>query len=156
MDSPLPILQEEPWFKKGLKFHCTGCGKCCTGAPGFVWLSEEDIERLCKHFQLEREDFLKRYTRKVGKKISLLEDKKNYNCIFLRGKECSVYEGRPSQCRTFPWWTDNLKSEKDWRETAAICEGIDHEAAKEIPFEEIQKQLRVDRENDEKCKCVST
>ena len=39
----------EPWFKDGLRFTCTGCGDCCSGAPGFVWVSEEDIERLANH-----------------------------------------------------------------------------------------------------------
>lgn len=146
----LPIAKEEPWFKEGLHFKCTGCGKCCTGAPGFVFLSDEDIERLCLHFKLERREFLRRYTRKVGKRISLVEDKKNYDCVFLKGKQCTVYEARPSQCRTFPWWVSNMRSEKDWRETAEICEGINHEEAELIPFEEIKKQLKICREDDKK------
>mgnify|MGYP001609693579 CR=1 FL=1 len=67
MTSKLKIQSEASWLEDGLKFHCTGCGKCCTGSPGFVWLSEEDIQRLSTFFQLEEKEFLKRYTRRIGK-----------------------------------------------------------------------------------------
>ncbi|KAG7395592.1 hypothetical protein PHYBOEH_003466 [Phytophthora boehmeriae] len=31
---------------------------------------------------------------------------------------------RPTQCRTFPWWPQNLVSDYDWQVAAADCEGI--------------------------------
>lgn len=31
---------------------------------------------------------------------------------------------RPTQCRTFPWWPQNLISDYDWQLTARDCEGI--------------------------------
>ena len=37
---------EQPWYAEGLKFTCTQCGNCCTGGPGFVWISREEIRRL--------------------------------------------------------------------------------------------------------------
>ncbi|TMW62738.1 hypothetical protein Poli38472_005356 [Pythium oligandrum] len=45
-------------------------------------------------------------------------------CIFLDGKRCSIYEARPTQCRTFPWWPQNIVSDYDWRLAARQCEGI--------------------------------
>ena len=36
----------EPWYSDGLKFDCTGCGDCCTGDPGYVWVSRAEIEAL--------------------------------------------------------------------------------------------------------------
>ncbi len=145
---------DPPWYKEGLKFHCTGCGKCCTGAPGFVWLNEEDIERFCQYFKLSREDFLERYTRKVGKKISLLENPKNFDCIFLKDKKCTAYEGRPAQCRSYPWWASNLKSAKNWHETASVCEGINHKESTLVSFDQIQKELKISAAEESKTRCL--
>ena len=131
-----------PWYKDGLRFNCTGCGKCCTGAPGYVWLEEEDIARLSKRLNLSRDAFLKRYTRQVGNRISLIEDPHNYDCVFLKDQKiCTLYEDRPKQCKTFPFWKSALESHKAWKETKDLCEGIDHPDAPLIPLEEIQNQL---------------
>ena len=35
----------EPWYAGGLRFACTQCGNCCTGGPGFVWLTYADMLR---------------------------------------------------------------------------------------------------------------
>ena len=37
-----------PWYRDGLAFSCTRCGACCTGAPGYVWVSAEEIEQLAE------------------------------------------------------------------------------------------------------------
>ena len=65
MDAPVETQQEpqqEPWFSDGLRFKCTGCGKCCTGSPGYVFLSNQDLDNLSNHFHLTREEFTKKYT----------------------------------------------------------------------------------------------
>ena len=41
-------MLEKPWYHEGLRFECTGCGDCCTGAPGYVWLTEEEIRALAE------------------------------------------------------------------------------------------------------------
>ena len=132
----------DPWYKEGLRFKCTGCGKCCTGAPGYVWLDEDDIERLAKRLNLPRDAFLKRYTRQVGSRTSLIEDPHNYDCVFLKDKKiCTLYEDRPKQCKTFPFWKAAIESPKAWEKTKEVCEGIDHPDAPLISLEEIQNQL---------------
>jgi len=131
----------KPWYQKGLRFKCTGCGKCCTGR-GFVWLEEEDVKNLTKHLNLTEEEFYKKYTRQLGFDTSLIEDPVTTDCVFLRDKKfCDVYESRPKQCRNFPWWPDNLKSKSHWAEAAKRCEGIDHEEAPLISLPEIEKQI---------------
>ncbi len=37
-------MAEQPWYKDGLRFKCTQCGDCCTGAPGYVWVNQAEIE----------------------------------------------------------------------------------------------------------------
>jgi hypothetical protein len=129
------------WYEEGLKFKCTGCGKCCTGAPGYVWVTQEEIEIMAKKLGIAPQEFQKKYIRQIGKRISLLEDPKNYDCIFLKDKTCTLYDARPKQCRTFPFWKDNLKSKSHWEYAKYACEGIDHEDAPLICVEEIEKQL---------------
>ena len=149
MMNPLHLITD-PWYKKGLKFKCTECGKCCSGFPGFVWLSPSDIGRLAKRLNVSKEAFIKRYTRRKEGKLSLVE-KKNYDCIFYQNKKCTVYEARPSQCRTFPFWLSNIKSERDWKNAKESCEGIDHPEGKVISSHEIQHNLKKYLENSELC-----
>jgi uncharacterized protein len=139
IDSPLPL-----WYENGLRFKCTGCGRCCTGSPGAVWISEEEIQELALSLKLPVAEFEKKYVRLMGDKKALREKKpKNgdYDCIFLEGKQCQVYSLRPKQCKTFPWWQENLSSKEEWDEAAKGCEGINHEEAPVISLEEIQSQL---------------
>jgi len=137
--SKLKVL-DEVWYEKGLRFKCTGCGKCCTGAPGYVWLQESDIKRLSKRLNLSREAFLRSFARQIGSRYSLKEDTKTYDCIFLKGKQCTAYEDRPKQCQTYPFWPDLLQSEKAWIEEKTRCEGIDHPDATLLSKNDIEKQ----------------
>lgn len=127
------------WYKDGLKFKCTGCGKCCTGAPGYVWLRDEDIERFAKHFQITEEEFLQKYTRYVNGRYSLNELPEHYDCVFFKDTKCTVYNARPKQCRTFPFWDENIKNKAAWESASLDCEGINHEDAPTISPLEIQK-----------------
>lgn len=115
------------WYKEGLRFKCTGCGKCCTGAPGYVWITEEEIMIMAEFLKTTVDIFKKTYVRKVGARLSLNE-KANYDCIFLKDKKCQIYEARPKQCRTFPWWQQNLESAETWKRTSLECEGINDSA----------------------------
>lgn len=131
-----------PWYKKGLKFGCTQCGQCCTGSPGYVWITKEEVEKAAEFLKITPELFMRRYTRRVGPRIALTElAKKNYDCVFLKDNRCTIYSVRPEQCRKFPWWPGNLKSRRSWEETAKRCEGINHENAPTVTLEEIQKAL---------------
>lgn len=132
----------DPWYKDGLRFKCTGCGQCCTGFPGAVWVSPQEIQALAEHLNISEEEFIRTYTHRINGRISLKEDPHNYDCVFLKGKRCQVYNARPQQCRTFPWWSDNLKNAKAWKETAERCEGIDHSDAPLVTLGEIKKNLK--------------
>lgn len=136
-----------PWFKEGLRFTCTGCGKCCTGSPGYVYLSEKDVEDLASHFQLEVVQFLRKYTRLVDGQRALLDRPGSEDCIFLNNKQCTAYEKRPSQCRTFPWWIHHLREPSDWEEAAERCEGINHPDAPLVSAEEIEEQCLIYLDN---------
>jgi Fe-S-cluster containining protein len=52
-----------------------------------------------------------------------LKEKANFDCIFW-DQSCGVYQSRPLQCRTFPFWPSILESRSAWLETARSCPGI--------------------------------
>jgi hypothetical protein len=112
---------------RGLRFECQQCSYCCTGSPGFVWLSDADIAGFCAFFAMDLQEFSRVYCRSIevegGRALSLRE-KSGYDCIFLEGGRCSVYAARPVQCRTYPFWEEILETETSWKAEASCCPGI--------------------------------
>jgi Fe-S-cluster containining protein len=111
-----------PWYREGLRFSCTQCGHCCTGAPGYVWVTRAELADLAAFLGISEEVFARRYLRRVGRRYSLIE-KAGGDCVFY-DDGCSVYPSRPRQCRTFPFWSENLKSRADWEWATAECPGV--------------------------------
>lgn len=156
--SKLPILpsdvaadeEKTPWYREGLPFSCTGCGGCCTGAPGYVFVSEQEISAMAEFLGLSVAAFSRRYLRLVDGRYSLTETRNHYDCVFLEGgKRCTIYPVRPTQCRTFPFWPENLVSEEAWEAAKVHCEGM--QQAERVSFEEIEKQRKLQQEADAKC-----
>lgn len=146
MKKKLKVIQDDrPWYSNGLHFKCTECGQCCTGAPGYIWVNDQEIKQIAAFLNLSSEEFSRRYLRHVKGRLSLVELPKTYDCIFLKDKKCQIYPVRPTQCRTFPWWPQHLKSEKEWREAATFCEGI-QPSAPLVELETIEQQ-RLIQEN---------
>ena len=85
------------------QFRCSGCGECCRWT-GAVLLEGFDSPRLAAHLGLSEQEFIDRYTRLAPNRRQLaLLDQADGSCAFLKGDQCSVYEARPEQCRTFPY-----------------------------------------------------
>jgi hypothetical protein len=110
------------FFDGGLTFACTQCGKCCTGEPGEVIVNDKERAALARHLKLTPEEVRKQFCRSHRGKL-LLKEKVNGDCIFYKDG-CTVYPARPMQCRTYPFWVDNLRSEEAWADTCAACPGI--------------------------------
>jgi uncharacterized protein len=115
---------KKPWYSDGLRFQCTGCGGCCTGAPGYVWVNKEEIAILAAVVGKDVEQFQRQYVRSVGVRKSLKEFEDG-DCVFFDNKtrRCSVYSVRPRQCRTWPFWPSNLRVPQSWEEMAERCPG---------------------------------
>lgn len=121
------------WYRGGLRFECTMCGGCCTGAPGFVSFTSEEGRAIAHRLGISVEEFLERYTHELEdgrRSLNEVVTEHGHDCVFLDrdvlpGKAvCSLYEDRPLQCRTFPWWPENLRSKENWRRAGRACEGI--------------------------------
>lgn len=135
---------DRAWYRDGLRFQCTGCGDCCTGAPGYVWVDEEEIAALAAHLQVEVEEFERKYVRRVGRRKSLIE-LAGGDCVFFdnQTRRCTVYSARPQQCRTWPFWESNLQTRRTWAETCRACPGCGQGPV--IPFEEVRAKASVVR-----------
>ncbi|MBN1555010.1 MAG: YkgJ family cysteine cluster protein [Phycisphaerae bacterium] len=128
---------DTPWYAAGLAFECLECGRCCAGPEeGYVWVSDEEIRVLADFLRLTDKAFRARYVRRVGRRQSLVEKKKQKDCIFLERGKCTVYSVRPVQCRTWPFWAMNLASPEDWSYAASRCMGMNRGTV--FPLDEIQ------------------
>jgi len=136
-------------FSKGMRFQCQGSSNCCVsrGSYGFVYLSKKDIIRLAKHIDLSTKDYINLYCDKTDGFIHFKERRKNGECQFLEKKRCSIYATRPTQCRTWPFWGENMKT-KMWNdEIKSFCPGIGK--GKVIQSSKINKYINKDRKNDD-------
>jgi Fe-S-cluster containining protein len=133
----------EPWYQDGLRFECTRCGDCCTGAPGYVWVNTEEIVAIAKHRGETVRETTDLHTRAVGHRRSLRE-KANGDCVFWdRQSGCTVYSARPRQCRTWPFWESNVATLETWERTCDVCPGSGK--GELISAEEITRRLKVIR-----------
>ena len=117
-------MGDAPWYRDGLRFRCTGCGNCCTGAPGYVWVTPAEIAAMAAALDMDEPQFGKRYVRRVGNRYSLVE-LPGGDCIFFDPgvRTCRLYGHRPRQCRTWPFWPSNLRSAETFNEVARSCPG---------------------------------
>jgi len=106
---------------------CSICqGNCCIGEKGYIWMNISEIEDLAKYLKISTKELKQRYLFKVKYKYSIKEvklDDNSFACYFfdLDKKKCSIYEYRPTQCRTFPFW-EHFKNnfEEVYQECPAI------------------------------------
>lgn len=113
------------WYEAGLGFACTQCGNCCSGAPGYVWVTPEEIDKIAEF--LNQDTLTKDQLRRVGRGWSLTELKTG-ECIFLKKhgdkRVCGIYPVRPLQCRTWPFWDMLLESPDTWNQAGKGCPGM--------------------------------
>lgn len=130
------------WREEGVRFACQGSGRCCVsrGAYGWVYLTLVDRQRLAQALGIPTRRFTREYCAKTDGLFHLRDD--GPDCRFLVDRRCSVYEARPTQCRTWPFWPENM-SAKAWTAIAAECPGVGK--GRVVPVEEIRRLLREQR-----------
>lgn len=138
----------EEWYAEGLRFSCTQCGNCCTGPPGAVWFTADEGRAIAQQLGITEAAFYEQYAHKIDARWSLTEreTEHGFDCIFLDrttnpGKAaCSIYHARPTQCRTWPFWPENLRSRRVWQAVKrnTPCPGMD--TGKLVPIEQIRIQ----------------
>jgi Fe-S-cluster containining protein len=119
-----PLADTIPWYKNGLRFECTQCGDCCTGGPGAVWVTDEELTAIAAELHKTVGEVRLLHTKLIGSRWSL-RDYPNGDCVFLdpQTRGCQIYAVRPIQCRTWPFWPSNIESTASWKRTCDVCAG---------------------------------
>ena len=106
---------------------CNSCGgRCCCGESGNIFVTKSEIVEIANFLNLPVETFLSDFCRKEGYRYSIKEIKSDgeYRCLFLSEKNlCEIYEVRPHQCKTFPFW-DRYRDGKNRDELIRECPGV--------------------------------
>lgn len=136
--------------ERGLRFECTQCGKCCwtRGEYSHVYLTKDDLESLAAAVGLSVAETRRRYTfRDENGWIEL--DFSGGRCIMLDEKTnlCTVYESRPTQCRTFPFWPEMIRRGEWTAEAKRICEGVGN--GRVVPKEDAARRIADQKKADE-------
>ncbi len=141
-------MTEKNWWDSGIRFECQGSGQCCVSRDeyGYVYMTKEDRIRMAQALGLSTSAFTKQYCDKEDG-IYHLVDGPEGRCHFLEGHRCGIYEGRPTQCRTWPFWPEVMNAKTWKKEVADFCPGVGQ--GKLWSKEEIQTQLRLQKESEE-------
>ncbi|WP_297440150.1 YkgJ family cysteine cluster protein [Sulfurimonas sp.] len=105
---------------------CATCeGRCCTGESGYIYVSKNEILAIAEVLKMDVNEFRVKYLFQKGYKYSIKERKYNdsFECVFYdrESNGCRIYNARPTQCKTFPFW-DYYKTRVD--ELKKECPGI--------------------------------
>lgn len=118
------MSRSDPWYAEGLAFRCTGCGDCCRGPGGYVWVTREEAEELARVLNMEFKAFAAKMLRATPAGLALVDDGRGDCPLLGPDGRCATYESRPLQCRTWPWWKENLASRARWDDLAQGCPGM--------------------------------
>ena len=106
-----------------VRFTCQrGCINCCT-MQGYVYLTEEDLKRAAAFTGMTARAFEARYVYRTRHQMRFRKPR-DRQCPFLLGHGCGIHPGKPTQCRTFPFWPELLERKAEWNRTARYCPGI--------------------------------
>lgn len=111
-------------FKPSACLKCSGL--CCRRESGYVWVKKADILKISGYLKIESAKLIDEYLVKVGRRFSIKEIKyqEEFPCIFfdMTAKKCLIYQVRPSQCQTFPFWEEFM--DKEDQSTPDYCPGV--------------------------------
>jgi len=110
------------FFGEGLRFECQRCGACCTGEPGTIYIGPDEISPIAEFLQISSVSFIRHYLYPFRDSYSIREHADGRCFCYANG--CTIYPVRPNQCKSFPFWFDNLRSETQWRKVSDSCPGI--------------------------------
>jgi len=118
-------MSEQPWYHAGLRFKCTGCGDCCTGAPGYVWVNRDEIAALAARLEDGRGRFrgpIRSLGRNPQEPGGVRQRRLPFSWI-PRHESARCITSAPRQCKTWPFWESNVRTPEAWKEPAKSAPG---------------------------------
>ena len=102
-------------------FSCRRCGKCCQGYGG-TYLTETEIDNICRYLSLDRKQFIRSYCQMSGSKPLVAQAENGY-CIFW-DQHCTIHPVKPHLCRKWPFIESILVDVGNWQIIADSCPGM--------------------------------
>ena len=102
-------------------FTCQRCGDCCKGYGG-TYITENEIDNICRYLGLKRKKFIRRYCQMSGDRPVIAQGGNGY-CIFWN-KLCTIHAVKPRMCKNWPFIESILIHAKNWQTMAASCRGM--------------------------------
>ena len=103
-------------------------------------MTPEDVSHASKILNISMSELIQTYashtiqdTTANGNKDPWIRVKdKDGGCVFLDHdtNQCRIYEARPVQCRTYPFWPDLMASPSAWNEE---CRRMDDDTTSDLP-----------------------
>jgi len=78
---------------------CSQCGLCCR--LFLINLSKEEYQSAKYKTQFEEFGFIDDFKKAISCGANILKRRKNGDCIYLEGNNCSIHEIRPQVCKEF-------------------------------------------------------
>lgn len=107
--------------RPGDLFSCRCCGDCCKGYGG-TYITENEINNICRYLGLERNTFIRRYCQMSGDRPVVAQGLNGY-CI-LWDKVCTIHPVKPRMCKNWPFIENILVDATNWQAMAASCPGM--------------------------------
>ena len=105
-------------------------------------MSPEEIQKAAKLVELEPREFAQTYASHTYNRSGEQEfdetstwirlREQGESCVFLGddGKLCTIYEARPVQCRTYPFWPKVMNTQQAWDDE---CRRTDEDTDNPLP-----------------------
>lgn len=140
---------KKQWWHDGVQFECQGSGRCCVSRDeyGYVYMTKEDRIRMAQSLNLSTSQFTRQYCVKDEGLFHLIDGPEG-RCHFLQGNQCGVYQGRPTQCRTWPFWPEVMNAKVWQKEVKDFCPGVGK--GRTWSQEEIKAQLLIQENSEDK------
>lgn len=142
------MAEKKSWYSEGIRFECQWSGNCCSsrGEYGYVYFSAEDRKKAAKEMGLSMSAFTRRYCQKVDGFYALKDNPAGPDCIFLQSNRCTIYKGRPTQCRTWPFWPEVMNAKSWSKDVESFCPGVNK--GRIYPVDEIEKIMSEQRQTE--------
>jgi Fe-S-cluster containining protein len=76
--------------------------------------------------ELSPAEFRRRFRLRLEDGVHALDPGSDSPCTFYDDETgCAIYEARPTQCRTWPFWPEVVNRKRSWERAARDCEGMD-------------------------------
>ena len=105
-------------------FKCKKCGNCCRDKDGYVYPETAEIRMMAEKLGMEEFEFRRTYLVTETELVTHVKSRADGTCIFLEGDRCRIYDFRPKQCATYPFWPQNFSYRSNFDRLLKECPGV--------------------------------